>query len=111
MSAGGIRLCLTFLNIFIYIFKMIDNDEARFKAITLTKFKNEQYEKMGGSHAPLLGFALGIAAYLGSSRYPLHVERVPYKLMLATLGYAAGVNLSAYFYGDKKNYVYYSQRE
>ena len=40
MSAGGIRLCLTFLNIFIYIFKMIDNDEARFKAITLTKFKN-----------------------------------------------------------------------
>jgi hypothetical protein len=66
---------------------------------------------MGGNQAPTMGFFLGFAFYLQSARWPLHVERVPYKLMLATLGYAIGVNIGGYYFGDRTHCVYYTPQE
>lgn len=57
--------------------------------------------RMGGNKAGAVGFALGIGFYLQSARWPFYTERVPYRLILATLGYAAGVNIGSRLYGNK----------
>lgn len=87
---------------------MISDEEARFKAATLKKFKEEQYQKMGGSKAPTTGVVMGALFYGISSRY---ISIVPYKLIISTIGYGVGVNLATYFYGDKNHNVYYTRKE
>ncbi len=43
---------------------MISDEEAKFKADTLAKFKQEQMVRMGGSKSGTYGFAFGIGFYL-----------------------------------------------
>lgn len=66
---------------------------------------------MGGDKAPTIGFAMGILTYIGCGRAPFKVERVPYRLMLGTIGYGIGVNLASKWYGDKNHNVYYTKKE
>ena len=90
--------------------RYVDEKEAKYKSEVLKKFKEEQFTKIGGSRSSLFACMMGAGLYFGSHRYG-GVEKIPYRLMLATLGYGAGVNLGTYIFGDKNHNVYYTQEE
>ncbi len=65
---------------------------------------------MGGAKASFVAFVMASGFYLGASRF-LHVEKIPYKLMLGTVGYGLGINISSRVIGDKNHTVYYTKEE
>ena len=68
-----------------------DESHAIFKAKTLAKFREEQNKRMGGNKAPITASVCALLSYTGCARYPLQIKKVPYRLMLGTAGYIAGI--------------------
>ena len=58
---------------------------------------------MGGGKAGTYGCAFGLGFYLQAARWPIYTERVPFRLMLASLGYGIGVQIASLMYGDKNH--------
>ena len=66
---------------------------------------------MGGQKSTTLSSLFGVGFYFGSAQWPLRVERVPFRLMFACLGYTIGINVASSLYGEKNNYLYYTKKE
>jgi hypothetical protein len=63
---------------------------------------------MGGGKATFTSAAMGLAFYIQAAKWPLYTQRVPYRLILATVGYGVGINLSSVLFGNKSHQVYYT---
>ena len=91
--------------------RVMSDQDAKFKGETLSKFKNEQSVRMGGQKAQIFSGLTGIGFYVQAAQWPLYTQRVPYRLMLLTLGYTVGISLGSVLFGDKSHQVYYTQQE
>ncbi len=87
---------------------MMSDEEAKFRGDTMTKFKQEQITRMGGNKAGIYGCFFGIALYFQAARWPIYTERVPFRLMIASLGYGLGLQIASMMYGNKNHQVYYT---
>eukprot|EP00347_Sterkiella_histriomuscorum_P008867 403343438 len=89
---------------------MISDSEANERASAAMKYRSEQWIRFGGYPTFACGILSGAATYIGIGRYNL-VQKVPYKIMVAFMGYQVGMNLGMKMCGDSKHEVFYTDRE